>query len=87
MGKLDGRVALVTGAGRGFGEAIALALGRAGADVIVNYRKSAGGASRIAAELRAMGRRALLHQADVAREEDVEGLATAALAEFGWVMP
>jgi 3-oxoacyl-[acyl-carrier protein] reductase len=83
MGKLDGRVALVTGAGRGFGEAIVRALAREGADVVVNYRKSAEGASRIAAELRTLGRRTLVHQADVAREDDVRGLVTAALAAFG----
>jgi 3-oxoacyl-[acyl-carrier protein] reductase len=83
MGKLDGRVALVTGAGRGFGAAIALALGRAGADVVVNYRRSAADASRVAAGIRAMGRRAVAHRADVSREEEARDLIAATLANFG----
>lgn len=82
MGKLEGRVALVTGAGRGFGEAIARALGREGADVVVNDRKSAAGAEKLAADLGEMGRRSIAHRADVSREDDVRGLVAAALREF-----
>jgi 3-oxoacyl-[acyl-carrier protein] reductase len=80
---LDGRVALVTGAGRGFGRAIALALGRAGADVVVNYRRSAEEAEKAGAELQAMGRQALVHRADVADDDQVRGLIDATLARFG----
>src|SRR5207244_8049228 len=57
MGRLDGRVALVTGAGRGFGRAIALAFGLEGADVAVNYNTSAAGAKEVVAEIERLGRR------------------------------
>jgi 3-oxoacyl-[acyl-carrier protein] reductase len=83
MGRLDGRVALVTGAGRGFGRAIALALGRAGADLAVNYNASAAAAKDVVAELDAMGRRAEAVQADVAREDQVRVMVERVLARFG----
>ncbi len=83
MGALDGKTALVTGAGRGFGRAIALAFGRAGADVAVNYRASAAGAEDVVKELRGMGRRAVGLQADVSREADVDRLVRATLDAFG----
>ncbi|PYO02086.1 MAG: hypothetical protein DMD91_05465 [Candidatus Rokuibacteriota bacterium] len=59
MQKLFGRVALVTGAGRGFGRAIALAFGEAGADVAVNYRASEAGAAEVVQALERQGRRAM----------------------------
>ncbi len=83
MGRLDGRVALVTGAGRGFGRAIALALGREGADVVVNYNASAAAAKEVVAELAAAGRRAEGVQADVAREDQVRAMVERVLARFG----
>jgi 3-oxoacyl-[acyl-carrier protein] reductase len=82
-GRLAGRVALVTGAGRGFGRAIALGLGEAGADVAVNYRSSAGPAAEVVQALQAQGRRARAIRADVAREDDVRAMMAAVLAEFG----
>ncbi len=83
MGRLDGRVALVTGAGRGFGRAIALAFGREGADVAVNYNTSADKAKEVVAELERMGRRAEAIRADVAVEPQVTAMVERALARFG----
>ena len=68
------RVALVTGAARGIGRAIALELACAEHDVIVNYRGSHDAAATVAAEIVALGRRAAAIQADVSRPEDVERL-------------
>jgi 3-oxoacyl-[acyl-carrier protein] reductase len=83
MGRLDGRVAVVTGASRGFGRSIALAFGEAGADVVVNYHASAAAAAEVAAALEKLGRRALPVRADVADEADASRLVDAALSRFG----
>ena len=83
MGRLDGRVALVTGASRGFGRAIALAFGQEGADVVVNYHTSAAGADEVAAALEKLGRRALVIQADVGSDADVRALVAGTLGRFG----
>ena len=60
---LEGRVALVTGASRGIGRAIALALAEAGADVAVNYRREAEQADEVVAQIKAMGRKAVAYAA------------------------
>jgi len=69
---LNGQVALVTGAGKRVGRAIALALGRADADVVVNYSRSKVEAEAVAGEIAAMGPRSAALQADVRKREDVE---------------
>lgn len=79
MGKLDGRIAIVTGAGTGLGRGIALAYAAEGADVAVIDRNAAG-AARTAAEVRALGRRALALAADVG-DEDALTAAVAGAAE------
>ena len=83
MGRLDGRVALVTGAGRGFGRAIALAFGCEGADVAVNYNASVDQAKDVVAEIERLGRRAEAIRADVAREDEVGAMVERVLARLG----
>ena len=80
---LAGRTALVTGAGVRVGRAIALALGEAGADVAVHYHSSARPAEETAAALRALGRRASTHAADLRSPDACRDLVGAALASLG----
>ena len=82
---LDGRVAIVTGGSRGIGRGIALELGASGAAVAVNFRRDEDAAAETVEEIRAEGGRAKAFQASVTELDQVEGLAEAALAEFGFV--
>ncbi|HEY8871019.1 MAG TPA: glucose 1-dehydrogenase [Candidatus Limnocylindrales bacterium] len=79
---LEGQVALVTGAGRGLGRAISLALANAGADVALGLR-DAGGEPDLADEIRAMGRRVLPVQMDVRRRDQIDAAVAAVVAAFG----
>jgi len=85
MDELNGRVALVTGASRGIGRAIAIELARCGADVVVNYLHRAVDAQAVAAEIRGLGRSSLCMQADVSKEPDVIRLVAAAEQQFGHI--
>ncbi len=78
-----GRTALVTGAARGIGRAIALALGESGADVAVNYRERAGDAEAAAQEVRRLGRKAIAVRADVSQSAEVATLLERVEAELG----
>lgn len=80
---LTEKVALVTGAARGLGRAIALELATAGAKVVVNYAGSEGKAAEVVEKIRAAGGEAFAVQADVSQAEDVERLVKAALEGFG----
>ena len=82
MGLVPGG-AVVTGASRGIGAAVATALGRSGADVVVNYHASPEAAAKVVAEIEAAGSRAVAVRADLGNEADVERLAETALAELG----
>jgi 3-oxoacyl-[acyl-carrier protein] reductase len=74
MTDLHGRIALVTGASRGIGRAIAIALARCGADVAVNYRKQKGEAQVTLQQITSQGRRAMEVQADVSRSPEVANM-------------
>lgn len=84
--KLKGQRALVTGASSGIGRGIAIGLGHAGADVIVNYVRGAEDAEATVAEiLRCGGNRAFAHQADVSREDEVAAMFARIEEEFGGI--
>lgn len=80
---LNGLAALVTGGSRGIGRAAALALARRGADVAIGFRAAEEGARAVAGEIAALGRRALVRQADVARPDEAEALVEGAARDLG----
>ena len=81
--QLDGKVVLVTGAQQGIGAAMAHEFAAAGADVAINWVDNEGAAQRIADEIRAGGRRAVLVRADVSRLEQVRAMVSAAQQGLG----
>ncbi len=82
---LDGRVALVTGGGRGIGKAICLALAADGADIAVNYRRDDAAAKETVAEIEALGRRARAYRAGVGSLDENRAMVEEILADFGRV--
>ena len=85
MGKLEGKVALVTGSGRNIGRATVLHLAGEGAHVVVNVRTNQAEADAVVREARALGVKSIAVVADVAKKDQVETLASRALSEFGRV--
>jgi 3-oxoacyl-[acyl-carrier protein] reductase len=75
MDSLKGQIALVTGASRGLGRAIAIAFAEAGADVAINYNQRSSEAEKTADDVRSFGRRAIIIQADVANTAQVDSMA------------
>ncbi len=85
MGKLDNKVALVTGGSRGIGKAIALALAKEGAKIALNYNRSADEAKAVADEIKALGSDALVAQGDVSDAASARNLVKQVLDHFGTI--
>lgn len=83
MGRLEGRIALVTGGSRGIGRGIAIEFAREGADVAINYRRDADAARETVEEIERLGRRAIALQADVSEWPEVERMVAGMLDVFG----
>jgi 3-oxoacyl-[acyl-carrier protein] reductase len=83
MGKLAGKVAVVTGASKGIGAGIARSLAAEGASVVVNYATSKSGADRVVASITAAGGKAVAVAGDVSKSGDAKGIIDAAIETFG----
>lgn len=80
---LNGQKALVTGASKGLGQAMAIGFAKAGADVLVNYSTDRAGAEDTVRGIEALGRKAVLFKADVSKEDEVQAMFAAMLDSFG----
>lgn len=85
MGDFDGKIAVVTGAGRGIGKAIALELGKRGATVVVNYNSSEDAAKAVLAAIEENGGSGMVYQADVSDDAQVTAMMKAVTSEYGTI--
>ena len=83
MSKLTGKVAVITGASKGIGAAIAKALAAEGASVVVNYASSKNGADTVVAAITAAGGKAVSVKGDVSRAAEAQGIIDAAIQNYG----
>jgi 3-oxoacyl-[acyl-carrier protein] reductase len=83
MGKLTGKVAVVTGASKGIGAGIAKALAAEGASVVVNYASSKAGADAVVAAITAAGGKAIAVKGDVAKKAEAQGIIEEAVKNYG----
>jgi 3-oxoacyl-[acyl-carrier protein] reductase len=83
MGKLEGKVALITGSGRNIGRATALKFAGEGANIVVNARRNEAEAEAVAGEIREKGTKAVAILADVANKDEVDSMVSRAMSEFG----
>lgn len=81
--RLENKKAVVTGAGRGIGRAVALAFAREGADVLINYHSNDAAAKEVAAEVEQLGRQAVIVKADVSSYQDCQSMVQSAVQEMG----
>ncbi|MGI8693767.1 MAG: SDR family NAD(P)-dependent oxidoreductase [Geodermatophilaceae bacterium] len=82
-GRLDGKVALITGSDSGIGQATAVEFAREGADIVMHYLNDADGAQKTRAEVEGLGRRAVVVQADISDEDQVSSMFDKAVQAFG----
>ena len=82
---LEGKVAIVTGASRGIGRAVAINLAQSGADIVVNYSGSEGAAQETVEAVQALGRKAIKFKANVANADEVASMVEEAHKEFGHI--